>query len=475
MQKAEIGLIGLAVMGQNLALNLEEKGHKVFVFNRSEEKTHLFMQEKAAKTSIQACFSIEDLIKNLPRPRKILLMIKAGKAVDATIEQCLPFLEKGDILIDGGNSQYLDTERRQKELEEKGLLFVGMGISGGEEGARFGPSLMPGGSQSAWPEIEKMLTSIAAISENGHVCCRWIATGGAGHYVKMVHNGIEYGDMQLICESYRLMREGLEMPVEAISKQFQQWNQGPLKSYLIEITAQIFEHFDGQEALVDKILDCAGQKGSGRWTVIEALERGCPLSLIAQAVFERALSNAKEERIKASKIFPAHQEKITEENFVNDLEQALYASKIISYAQGFALIKKASEEKGWGIQLKHLAEIWQGGCIIRSRFLEEIANAFEKNPELENIALAPFFSDKLQKMQAAWRNVVSQACLSGRTSPCLSQALAYFDNYRSEVLPANLLQAQRDFFGAHGFERIDQKPGQSFHHQWNLQSVKNPT
>lgn len=473
MEKADIGLIGLAVMGQNLALNLNDNGYKVKVFNRSEEKTRLFMNEKAPNTSIQAAFSLKELIEGLERPRKLILMIKAGTAVDAMIENCLPYLEAGDIIIDGGNSQFHDSERRQIELESRGLLFLGMGISGGEEGARFGPSLMPGGSPKAWPIMEKTLKSIAAKSELGETCCRWISKGGAGHYVKMVHNGIEYGDMQLICEAYRLMREGLDMSVAEIAKVFERWNGGILKSYLIEITAKILNHYEGKEALVDKIVDSAGQKGSGKWTAIEALEEGYPLSLIGQAVFERYLSSLKEERKEASLVFSGMEQKIQSDSFLEDLEQALYASKIISYAQGFSLISKASAGREWDISLQDLASIWQGGCIIRSQFLEEIAKAFEKNPSLKNITLDPYFSTQLKNMHQPWRRVVSQASLSGRTSPCLSQALAYFDNYRSEVLPANLLQAQRDFFGAHGFERTDAPAGQFFHHEWNLQTANN--
>lgn len=469
-QKADIGLIGLAVMGQNLALNINDHGYTVAVFNRTTSKVTDFLNGPAKGSDILGALSLEEFFKTLKKPRKVILMVKAGDAVDEFIDHCLPYLEKGDILIDGGNSLYTDTNRRTKFLKDKGILFVGTGISGGEEGARFGPSVMPGGNPDAWPYIKDIFQSIAAKAENGTPCCDWVGDDGAGHYVKMVHNGIEYGDMQLICEAYQLMRDALKMTNEQIGKVFTRWNQGDLDSYLIEITSHIFsvKDKDGQ-FLVDNILDVAGQKGTGKWTCASALELGVPLTLIGEAVFARYLSAIKEERVKASAILAGPKDltfKGNQEEFLESIRMALYASKIVSYAQGFVLMKQAAKEFKWRINLGNVALLWRGGCIIRSKFLNNIKDAFTKNPDLENLLLDQFFQNALQKAQTGWRKVVSTAAELGIPSPCFTTALSYYDGYRTARLPANLLQAQRDYFGAHTYERIDKPRGQFFHTGW---------
>jgi 6-phosphogluconate dehydrogenase len=468
--QADIGLIGLAVMGQNLVLNMNDHGYVVSVFNRTTSKVDDFLQTSAKGTKVIGSHSLQEFFQNLQRPRKVMMMVKAGEAVDDLIAECLPFLEKGDLVIDGGNSHYPDSERRMKALAEKGIFFVGAGISGGEEGARHGPSIMPGGNIEAWPLIKDIFQNIAAkAKEDGLSCCEWIGEGGSGHYVKMVHNGIEYGDMQLICEAYQILKEVLGCSIQEIQEIFTAWNQGVLQSYLIEIAAQVFSHKDQDGTpLLDKILDVAGQKGTGKWTGISALELGLPVTLIGEAVFARCLSSLKEERVKASSFFPK-KKAIPQENkkqFIEDVCQALYASKIISYAQGFMLIRSAAKEFKWHLDYGNIALIWREGCIIRSRFLNDIKKAFVKNPGLENLLFDDFFRQEIEKAEGGWRRVVSSSVLSGIPSPCFSTALAYFDGYRSEKLPANLLQALRDFFGAHTYERIDQPRGKFFHTNW---------
>lgn len=466
---ADIGLIGLAVMGQNLALNMNDNGFIVAVFNRTTSKVDDFLEGPAKGTQIIGTHSIEELCKKLKRPRRIMLMVKAGAPVDEFIEQCLPYLEEGDILIDGGNSLFTDTNRRVNELKEKGILFIGTGISGGEEGARHGPSIMPGGNASAWPHVKDIFQKIAAKADTGEPCCDWVGDEGAGHYVKMVHNGIEYGDMQLIGEAYSLLKNALGYDAKKLEEVFYAWNKGELDSYLIEITANIFKHQDQDgKPLVDKILDVAGQKGTGKWTVINALDLGMPLTLISEAVFARCLSALKEERIAASKILKGPNEKFKGDapTFSEQIRQALYASKIISYAQGFMLMRQAAEEYKWKLNYGAVALMWRGGCIIRSKFLGKIKEAFEKEPQLKSLLLAPFFQGELQKAQDGWRQTVSQAALLGVPTPCFSSALAFYDGYRTERLPANLLQAQRDYFGAHTYERIDSPRGQFFHTNW---------
>lgn len=470
MTQADIGLIGLAVMGQNLALNMNDKGYLVAVFNRTVSKVDDFLKGAAKGSQIIGTHSIKEFVQKLKRPRKIILMVKAGDAVDEFIDQLLPYLEKGDIIIDGGNSHFPDTNRRVRSLKEKGILFVGAGISGGEEGARFGPSIMPGGNHDAWPFVKEIFQSISAKVDGCAACCDWVGDEGAGHYVKMVHNGIEYGDMQLICEAYDLLHRGLNMSADELSKVFAEWNQGELDSFLIEITSNIFKHKAEDGApLVDKILDVAGQKGTGKWTVINAAELGMPLTLIGEAVFARCLSALKEERVQASKqikgpvVQPFAGDRAA---FVRDIQQALYASKIISYAQGFMLMRQAAKDYKWELNYGNVALMWRGGCIIRSRFLGKIKEAFDKNPDLESLILAPFFQDALEKAQSSWRKVVSYAAMTGIPTPCFSTALAFFDGYRTAKLPANLLQAQRDYFGAHTYERIDKPRGTFFHTDW---------
>lgn len=465
---ADIGLIGLAVMGQNLVLNMNDHGFKVAVFNRTVSKVDEFLNGPAKGTNVVGAHSLKEFIHLLKRPRKIMLMVKAGDAVDDFIQQCLPYLEKGDILIDGGNSLYLDTNRRCRELKEKGILFIGTGISGGEEGARHGPSIMPGGNPDAWPHVKNIFQSISA-KVDGEPCCDWVGDEGAGHYVKMVHNGIEYGDMQLICEAYHLLKSALDLQQDELADVFKEWNQGDLNSYLIEITSQIFEVKDEDEApLVDKILDVAGQKGTGKWTVSNALELGMPLTLISEAVFARFLSSLKEERVKASALIkgPEVDFEGDPDEFILHVRQALYSSKIISYAQGFMLMQQAAQEYHWKLNYGAIALMWRGGCIIRSRFLGKIKEAFKSNPSLQNLLLDPYFLSEIQKRQHGWRSAVAVAVRMGIPTPCFSTALAFYDGYRTARLPANLLQAQRDFFGAHTYERLDQPRGKFFHTNW---------
>lgn len=467
---ADIGLIGLAVMGQNLVLNMNDHGFTVAVFNRTTSKVDDFLAGPAKGTKIIGTHSIEDLIANLKRPRKVMLMVKAGEVVDEFIDHLLPFLEAGDIIIDGGNSLFSDTDRRCKKLKEKGILFIGTGVSGGEEGARHGPSIMPGGEPKAWESVKPILQAISAKAD-GEPCCNWVGDGGSGHYVKMVHNGIEYGDMQLICEAYQLLK-GLGLSVKEQQQVFAKWNEGELNSYLIEITSQIFgvNDTDGTP-LVDKILDVAGQKGTGKWTAINACELGVPVTLIGEAVFARYLSSLKEERVQASKAYPPVKINAPKDKgaFIEAIRDALYASKMISYAQGFMLMREASKTYGWKLNYGDIALMWRGGCIIRSRFLGKIKEAYTKNPDLSNLLLDDFFRKAIQKAEKGWREVVSSAALSGIPVPCFSTALSFFDGYRSAQLPANLIQAQRDFFGAHTYERIDQKRGTFFHTNWTGQ------
>ncbi len=468
MDNIDIGLIGLAVMGQNLALNIDDHGFRVAVYNRSTTKVEAFLDGPAKGTNITGAHSPAELVSMLARPRKIILMIQAGVAVDQVIGQLLPHLESGDIIIDGGNSHFTDSNRRTRELAEQGILFLGCGISGGEEGARHGPSIMPGGSADAWPEVKPILQAIAA-QVDGEPCCQWVGEAGAGHYVKMVHNGIEYGDMQLICEAYHLMRSALGMPVDEIEAVFSQWNRGPLDSYLIEITAQILGFRDEQgQPLIDRILDSAGQKGTGKWTGISALELGVPLTLIGEAVFARFLSALKEERERAAKRFP-HQCPAysgSRESAINTIHDALYASKIISYTQGYMLMREAANHYGWRLHFGDIALMWRGGCIIRSRFLGDIKQAFDTNPLLENLLLTPFFSQAIEQAQTGWRKALILGIERSIPLPAFSAALAFFDSYRSARLPANLLQAQRDYFGAHTYERIDRPRGEFFHTDW---------
>ena len=467
--QADIGLIGLAVMGENLILNMESKGFTVACFNRTVSKVDDFLKGRAKGKNIIGCHSIEELTANLKKPRKIMLMVKAGEAVDSFIEQLLPHLENGDIIIDGGNSHFPDTIRRTQYVESKSKLYIGTGVSGGEEGALRGPSMMPGGSPAAWQHVKPIFQAICAKTPEGEPCCDWIGENGAGHFVKMVHNGIEYGDMQMICETYQIMKEGLGMTNQQIHDVFAQWYQGELNSYLIEITRDIltYKDEDGNE-VIDLILDTAGQKGTGKWTVIEALDAGQPLTLIAEAVLARCLSAIKEERVAASKILKGPKAKFRGDKtrFIDDLRKALYASKIVSYAQGYQLMRAAAKEHNWNLNYGGIALVWRGGCIIRSVFLGKIKQAFDKNPKLENLLLDPFFKKAVQKGQSSWRKVVTTAVKLGIPMPTMSSALAFYDGYRHERLPANLLQAQRDYFGAHTYERVDKPRGQFFHTNW---------
>jgi 6-phosphogluconate dehydrogenase len=469
MTQADIGLVGLAVMGENLILNMESKGFTVACFNRTVSKVDDFVNGRAKGKKIIGCHSIEELTANLKKPRKVMLMVKAGQAVDDFIEQLLPHLENGDIIIDGGNSHFPDTIRRTKYVESKGKLYIGTGVSGGEEGALRGPSIMPGGSPAAWTSVKPIFQAICAKTDKGEPCCEWVGENGAGHFVKMVHNGIEYGDMQLICETYHLMREGLGLSNAEMHKVLAQWNQGELNSYLIEITRDILAYKDEQEnEVIDLILDTAGQKGTGKWTVVTALDSGQPLTLIGEAVFGRCLSALKDERVKASQVLkgPKAQFKGDKAKFIDDLRKALYASKIISYAQGYQLMRAAAKEYGWNLNYGGVALMWRGGCIIRSAFLGEIKKAFDKNPNLENLLLDPFFRKAITKAQASWRRVVTTAVKLGIPIPAISAAMAYYDGYRHDRLPANLLQAQRDYFGAHTYERVDKPRGEFFHTNW---------
>lgn len=468
MEKTNIGLVGLAVMGENLVLNMESKGFSVTVYNRTVEKVDDFINGRGKGKNIKGARTIEELVQSLERPRKIMLMVKAGAPVDAFIEQVIPYLEEGDILIDGGNSNYQDTIRRTEYVESKGLLYVGTGVSGGEEGALKGPSIMPGGSKDAWQHIKPIFQGIAAIAE-GEACCEWMGENGAGHYVKMVHNGIEYGDMQLICEAYQIMSELLGMTPDEMHEVFKEWNQGELDSYLIEITTDIMAYKDEDgNPLIDKIMDTAGQKGTGKWTGISALSLGIPLTLIGEAVFARCLSAIKDERLKAAKVLTGPTKKFDGDKkaFIEDIRNALYASKIISYAQGFSLFREAAKEYNWHLQYGEIAKIWRGGCIIRSVFLNKITDAFNQNADLENLLLAPFFKEKIDAAQDSWRRVVAVAVANGIPIPAFATALSYYDGYRSERLPANLLQAQRDYFGAHTYERLDKPRGEFFHTNW---------
>ena len=461
---ADIAVIGLAVMGQNLILNMNDHGFKVIAYNRSVEKTHAFLQGSAKDTLIQGAKSIEELCEGLKSPRKIMLMVQAGPAVDAVIAQLIPLLDKGDIIIDGGNSNFDDSERRAQSLGEQGLLFVGTGVSGGEEGARNGPSLMPGGHVEAWPAIQPIFQSIAAKTDTGQPCCDWVGDGGAGHFVKMVHNGIEYGDMQLICEAYHFMHAALNMDNKAMAEIFTNWNQGDLDSYLIEITADILAFRDDKGYVVDRVMDKAGQKGTGKWTGINALELGIPLTLIGEAVFARALSAIKEERTQASEVLqgPATTSNLNSNDWLEPLGKALFAAKIISYTQGYMLMQAAAKEHGWNLNYGAIAQMWRGGCIIRSAFLDDIKAAFDKNASLANLLLDDYFSTQIHQCQRAWRRVVSEAISQGIPVPAMSSAIAFYDGYRSARLPANLLQAQRDYFGAHTYQLVD--GDDSWHH-----------
>jgi len=467
---SDIGVIGLAVMGENLILNMESKGFSVSAFNRSVDKVDHFVNGRAKGKNIYGAKSIEDLVGSLKSPKKVMLMVKAGKPVDDFIEQLIPHLSKGDIIIDGGNSHFPDTERRVKYLESKGLLFIGTGVSGGEEGALLGPSIMPGGSKEAWPAVKPVFQGIAAKVDDGSPCCDWVGNGGAGHFVKMVHNGIEYGDMQLICEVYQIMKVLLNMGADEMHEIFKEWNEGELDSYLIEITRDILAYKEADGAsLIDKILDTAGQKGTGKWTGTVALDLGIPLTLITESVFARCLSALKEERVAASKVLTAGPAPLfngDKKEMTNQLRDALYAAKVISYAQGYQMMRAAAKEYGWELNYGNIALMWRGGCIIRSRFLGNIKNAFDKNPELANLLLDPYFAEKIQVCQNGLRQVVAAATLNGIPTPCLSAGINYYDGYRSERLPANLLQAQRDYFGAHTYERLDKPRGQFFHTNW---------
>ena len=466
---SDIGLIGLAVMGENLVLNMESKGFQVSVYNRSAKKVDDFLGGRAMGKSIVGTHSLEELVESLARPRKIMLMIKAGSAVDEMIETLLPLLAPGDIIIDGGNTHFPDTNRRTAMVENEGFLYIGTGVSGGEEGALLGPSIMPGGSKDAWPFVKPVFQAIAAKVEDGSPCCDWVGENGAGHFVKMVHNGIEYGDMQLITEAYQIMRDLLGLGADEMHDIFREWNEGELNSYLIEITRDIlgFKDTDGMP-LVDKILDTAGQKGTGKWTGIAALDLGIPLTLIGEAVFSRCLSAVKDERVRASSILkgPAPSFKGDKAAFISDIRDALYASKIVSYAQGYALMKAAAEEYKWKLNYGGIALMWRGGCIIRSAFLGKIKEAFDNNHSITNLLLDPFFNDKVTRAQDGWRRVVAAAVTNGIPVPAISSALGYYDGYRCEKLPANLLQAQRDYFGAHTYERTDKPRGEFFHTNW---------
>jgi 6-phosphogluconate dehydrogenase len=469
MTQCDIGLIGLAVMGQNLVLNMNDHGFKVAVYNRTTSKVDDFLNSNARGTQVVGTHSLEELVSMLKRPRRVVMMIQAGNPVDMIIDQLLPLLEKGDIIIDGGNSNFQDSIRRTEYLESKGLRFIGTGISGGEAGARHGPSIMPGGSPEAWPYVKDIFQGIAARVEDGAPCCDWVGEGGAGHFVKMVHNGIEYGDMQLIAESYHLLKSLLEMSYPEMHQVFAEWNRGKLNSYLIEITGDImaFEDADG-EPLVEKILDSAGQKGTGRWTAIEALEEGIPLTLIVEAVLARSLSAFKDERLEASRILrgPGQGFSGSRQAFVASIHDALYASKIVSYTQGYMLMRAAARQHNWNLNYGGIALMWRGGCIIRSVFLGKIKQAYERDPGLANLLLDPYFKNEVEDAQAAWRQVVAEAVRVGVPVPAMSSALSFYDGYRHERLPANLIQAQRDYFGAHTYERLDRPRGEVFHTNW---------
>jgi 6-phosphogluconate dehydrogenase len=467
---ADMGLIGLAVMGENLVLNMESHGYTVAVFNRTTSKVDDFVNGRGKGKKVIGAHTVEELVGALKKPRKVMIMVKAGAPVDAVIDEVAPLLEPGDIIIDGGNTHYPDTTRRTQALKEKGLLFIGTGVSGGEEGALKGPSIMPGGNPDAWPAVKPIFQAIAAKVDGGSPCCDWVGPEGAGHYVKMVHNGIEYGDMQLITEAYQLMKDVLGMDPPAMREVFDRWNKGVLDSYLIEITRDIlgFKDEESGKYMVDLILDKAGQKGTGKWTVTSALDLGVPLTLIGEAVFARCLSAQKDERVAAEKILQGPKAAFNGDKtaLIDDIEQALYASKIISYAQGYALMNAMAKDQGWEINNGGVALMWRGGCIIRSAFLGKIKEAFDKNPGLQNLLLDPYFTAQISKAQDGWRRVCATAATQGIPIPAMSSALAYFDGYRTGRLPSNLLQAQRDYFGAHTYERTDKPRGQFFHSNW---------
>lgn len=468
-EKADIGLIGLAVMGENLVLNMESKGFTVAVYNRTTEKVDKFINGRGAGKNFIGCHTIEELTANLERPRKVMMLVKAGQPVDDLIEKIIPHLEEGDIIIDGGNSHFPDTMRRTEYVESKGLRYIGTGVSGGEEGALHGPSMMPGGTPEAWPFVKDIFQSIAAKVEDGTPCCDWVGENGAGHFVKMVHNGIEYGDMQIITEAYQIMKDLLGMSYDEMHDVFAEWNKGDLDSYLIEITRDILGYRDeAGDPLVEKILDTAGQKGTGKWTGISALDLGIPLTLIGEAVFARCLSAQKDLRVTASKALSGPKANFDgdREQFLKDLKDALYGAKIISYAQGYDLMREAANEHNWNLNYGGIALMWRGGCIIRSKFLGDIKKAYDKNGDLENLLLDDFFKGKIEAAQEGWRRVVATAVMNGVPAPAMTTALNYFDGFRSERLPANLLQAQRDYFGAHTYERVDKPRGEFFHTNW---------
>ena len=469
MKQADIGLIGLAVMGENLVMNMESKGLTVAVYNRTTEKVDAFISGRASGKNIIGCHTLDELRDALKKPRKVMIMVKAGQPVDDTIEQLLAVLEPGDVIIDGGNSHFPDTTRRTAYVESRGLLYIGTGVSGGEEGALKGPSMMPGGSLAAWPLVKPIFQAICAKVEDGTPCCDWVGENGAGHFVKMVHNGIEYGDMQLICEAYQLMRDVLGMTAGEMSRVFAQWNQGELDSYLIEITRDFLAYQDADgTAIVDKILDTAGQKGTGKWTAIAALDEGVPLTLIGEAVFSRCLSAMKTERVAAAKAYPREMAAFDgdKQTLIDAIRQALYASKLVSYTQGYALMRAQAKTSGWNLNYGGVALMWRGGCIIRSAFLGKIKEAFDRDPALNNLLLDPYFQERIQSCIPAWRKVVSLAVQMGVPVPAMSAALSYFDGYTCDLLPANLLQAQRDYFGAHTYERVDRPRGEYYHTNW---------
>ncbi len=473
--KGDIALIGLAVMGQNLILNMNDHGFTVVAYNRTVDKVDHFLANEAKGTNVIGAHSIPDLVANLKKPRRVMMLVKAGKPVDDLIDQLIPHLEPGDIVIDGGNSLFEDTNRRVVRCESKGLLYVGTGVSGGEEGARRGPSIMPGGSPSAWPAVKGIFQAIAAKVDGGTPCCDWVGEQGAGHYVKMIHNGIEYGDMQLICEAYNIMKNGLGMSAQEMHETLAEWNKGDLDSYLVEISRDILAVKDDDGLpLVDKILDTAGQKGTGKWTVVNSQELGIPITLMAEAVYSRCVSALKDERVKAARKLKGPRPALTgistnpdkKRAFIEDIRQALYASKIISYTQGYMLMRAAAREYGWNLNYGGIALMWRGGCIIRSRFLGKIKEAYDANPKLVNLLLDDYFRGEIKQCQKGWRNVVATAARRGIPVPAFSTALAFYDQYRSAVLPANLLQAQRDYFGAHTYERVDRPRGEFFHTNW---------
>lgn len=469
MTQADIGLIGLAVMGQNLVMNMNDHGYTVAVYNRTHDKVDEFLEGPAKGSKVIGTHTLNEFVAKLKRPRKVMIMVKAGDPVDQMIDQLVPLLERGDIIIDGGNSHFPDTNRRCQMLKTKGIYFIGAGISGGEEGARQGPSIMPGGHKEAWPHVKEIFQNIAAKVDNGAPCCDWVGDEGAGHYVKMVHNGIEYGDIQLICEAYWLMKHLLNMSEEEIGNTFAEWNKRELDSYLIEIASHVFrtKDTDGQP-LLNKILDVAGQKGTGKWTAINSLEMGIPVTLIGEAVYARCLSALKEERVEASKKLKGPQSsfKGDKKALIEAIFYALYASKIVSYAQGYMLMREAAKDYSWSLNYGGIALMWRGGCIIRSVFLGKIKQAFEKNPNLYNLLLDDFFAEEIAKCQNGWRSVVSEASLNGLPIPCFATALSFYDGYRSKELPANLLQGLRDYFGAHTYERVDKPRGEFFHTNW---------